>query len=499
MTRRVALVLVFTACTATRPVTRRDGTASLADKSLAAVEHGLLPLVSTTGPSGRRATLSERMSYYNVPGVSIAVVREDRIVWAKGFGVLREGNPAPVTPHALFEAASVSKPITDVVAMLLTQKGALDLDTPVDHYLRQWRLPPTPFSERPTPRLIMEHRAGFNVDSVPGYAEGGPVPTMLQSLSGLAPAKTPPVKVTTLPGADFSYSAGGLTVLAQALEEISHEPLEQLAQRLLFGPLGMSDSTLLQPPPPQLRSRVASGHYWNGRPLEHPLVYPEKSAAGLRTTPTDLAKVMIEIDRALAGHGALLTEHNARSMLTPRGGNPVGLGFFVKGEGASRRISHDGWNYGFTCRMVGYPARHEGAVVMTNGDTGLLMVEILDAIGEAYGWPGSPRPRKEAIMSDSGAVQPYVGRYAWDAGMEAEVLRQGQRLFVHVSHVGGGDMDPFPPAELFATSPTRFFAVAPQISAEFERDAGGRVIALIHDEGQGPTRSARIGNEPATP
>jgi CubicO group peptidase (beta-lactamase class C family) len=461
---------------------------------IARVEHGLVPLVHVRGEPVGATSLSARMAYYHVPGVSIAVIHDGRIAWAKGYGVLLAGRPDPVTDKTMFEAASISKPVTDLGAMALVQQGTLDLDSSIDRWLTSWHVPAGDVGSEapPTARMIMSHHAGFNVESVSGYAQATGLPTPLQILRGEPPSGTPPVHLIAPPGKSFQYSGGGLSVLQQALVDRTGTPFESLMKRVVFDPLGITRSTFVQKSDGRIGLEIAHGHAYDGRPWVRDLVYPDMAAAGLRTTPTDLAKIVLELERALQGKGAVLSSPSAREMLTAQFGGPTGLGFFLSGEGARRRFFHDGWNYGFTCRLVAYVETGDGAVVMTNQDTGLLMFEILAAIGQTYGWPDAAKLPREAEAIDAATAERCVGRYAWDAESTAQVMLEGGRLFLKVSRDAGAEMDPFPPAELFRESEASFFSVVPKMSVRFDLAQDGSAAALVHSESEGhETRSLR--------
>ena len=138
------------------------------------VENGLLTAVVIQGETASPMKLTERMVYYGAPGVSIAVINEGKLDWAKGYGVLEAGGKTPVTTSTLFQAASISKPVTAMAALALVQRGRLNLDEEVNLRLKSWRLPENDFTknEKVTLRRLLNHSAGTTVEDVGSYAAG---------------------------------------------------------------------------------------------------------------------------------------------------------------------------------------------------------------------------------------------------------------------------------------------------------------------------------------
>jgi CubicO group peptidase (beta-lactamase class C family) len=369
------------------------------EQRIRAVERGLVAR-DTAGAraSGASATIEERMRHYRVPGVSVAVIAGGRIEWARGYGVREAGGTAPVDTATLFQAASISKPVTTIAALRLVERGRLALDEDVNLRLASWRVPPSPFTadEKVTLRRIFTHSAGVSVSGFAGYTPGEPVPTLRQLLDGAPPANSEGIRVIAVPGAQQQYSGGGFMVAQLLVAEAAGRGFEAALEELVFSPAGMRHSTFAQPPPAAAGAHPASGHDSQGAPLPGRWrIHPELAAAGLWSTPSDLARLAISIQRAAAGQkGGILSPAMAAEMLTPQMG-PSGLGFVVLGDGEARIFRHAGSNVGFRARMIAFVRGGRGAVVMTNGDGGAELVEeILGSIARTYRWPESPRPRR---------------------------------------------------------------------------------------------------------
>ncbi len=350
----------------------------------------------------RSVDIAALMKANGIPGMSVAVIHDYSIAWANGYGVTEKGGSTAVTPRTLFLAGSISKPVTAVGALALVDAAELSLNSDVNESLKSWKVPASAFTvnQKVTLARILDHTSGIiGGDFFPGYAIGTPVPTLLQILSGESPAMNNAIIVSQVPGTGWSYSGNAYLVVQQLMTDVSGQTFSSLMRRLVFAPLGMFQSTFEQPLPPQSAPDAARGTLINGNPVEggwH--VQPEMAAGGLWTTPTDLAKLAIEV--ALESRGLshrTLTAATARAMLAPqwsRGvinilGTPsdpdrMGYGFFV---GARHRFGHIGGNVGYQATMVMFADTGNGAIIMTNSDIGLHAGNaVLNAIAKVYGW-----------------------------------------------------------------------------------------------------------------
>jgi CubicO group peptidase (beta-lactamase class C family) len=439
---------------------------------------GLRPLIEVEGRPPVRWTLEERMALYRVPAVSIAIVEGGRVALTRAVGVKEAGKPDPVTPTTLFQAASISKPVTATGMLRLVERGTLQLDTDVNRYLTSWKVPDNAFTatEKVTLRRIVSHRAGLTVHGFPGYARTEPVPTVVQVLDGEKPANTAPVRVDTTPGAITRYSGGGTTVMQQLLVDVTGTPFPALMQQLVLGPAGMTHSTFEQPLPSARAAEAAQAHDRRGTVIAggwH--AYPEMAPAGLWTTPTDLATWAVAVAEARTGRSTgLLSQAMAAQMLTPQQGGSYGLGPSVDGTGRAFRFGHGGANAGFHSDLTMYPELGVGAAIMTNSDGGPLLIrELRRALAAEYGWAdGGPR-RITVVALDSAAAAGVAGRYTLrtGAGVPVEIRQQGTRLTMHAPEL--------PVEELLPESDTRFvLGTTIGWRLDFTRNAGGRATGF---------------------
>jgi CubicO group peptidase (beta-lactamase class C family) len=385
---------------------------------IARVTDGLIEAVQIEGRPPRRFPLAERMAKYHIPGVTIAVADSGRIVWARGFGLKQAGTRDSVGPETLFQAASISKPVSATAALVLVEQGKLALDENVNAYLRSWKLPDNQYTakEKVTLRRIMSHSAGLSVHGFEGYTPGEPLPTVPQIRDGAKPANSGPVRVVRVPGTEWSYSGGGTTLMQLVLMDVTGEPFDVLVKRLELDPAGMTNSLYAAPLPAELESRAASAHTADGTMIKgrwH--VYPELGPAALWTTPTDLLKWAIAIADARAGRSrAILSDTMAKRMLTVEKA-PTGLGPFLEGSGRGFRFGHGGDNAGFHADLVYFPETGQGAAIMTNGDLGQqLITEIKLAIAAEYGWPDAGPTTVTMASLDSATLARIAGDYLID-------------------------------------------------------------------------------------
>ena len=329
---------------------------STADERRREIEHGLAAALQVEGRPVERFALADRMQRYCVPGVSVAVVDDDEVSWAGGYGVV---GPSGRAVHAttLFQAASISKAVAAVGVMALVERGVLDLDTDVNALLRSWRLPASDHTaDRPvTLRHLLSHTAGTTVPGFPGYAADARVPSAVEVLSGAEGVNTPAVESFAAPGSVTQYSGGGSTIVQQLVVDVTGRDYADLMRELVLIPFGMVDSAYAQPLEPNRRAHAAVGHDESGAAVrgDHH-VYPELQAAGLWTTAVDLAHWVIGVQRALRGDDQrVISRATAVEMTTMVGAGPFGLGPELGGDGALRRFGHSGANEGFRCQADG--------------------------------------------------------------------------------------------------------------------------------------------------
>jgi CubicO group peptidase (beta-lactamase class C family) len=223
------------------------------------VESHLAPTIPPDGRQVHAITLQQRMAALHVPGISIAVVHNGNIDWAKGYGVAWVGGPA-VTTETLFQAASISKPVTALAVLHLVDSGKIALDHEVNSYLKDWKIPETPATaaSKVTVTELLNHTAGIHLEGFPGYGSSEMIPTLPQILRGEPPAYGPAITVTSVPGSEFRYAGGGYVVLRKLLTDVTGQPFEALMRSSVFLPLGMEHSTFQEHLPSELAATAGA-------------------------------------------------------------------------------------------------------------------------------------------------------------------------------------------------------------------------------------------------
>jgi len=460
----IGLTLFFTAASAAESSTTEERIRQV---------QAIVPPVLVKGETPTLQPLAKRMEELKVPGVSVAVIHEGRIEWARGFGVTRTGG-APVSEKTLFQAASISKPVFALAVLHLVDEGKLDLDTNVNDYLKGWKLPDNDFTrQKPvTLREVLTHSGGLTVHGFPGYAANSKIPGTRQILDGTPPANTGAIRVDLLPGSQWRYSGGGYVLAQQLLADVTGAPLPKLMNETVLAPLGMTLSTYEQPLPAARLPEVAMPHGGEDQALpEGPHVYPEMAAAGLWTTPSDLARYALGVEAALAGKSKVISAKTARSMLTPVIGQQ-GIGPQLGGSTARRHFSHGGANAGYRCLLVAYEDG-EGAVIMTNSDTGdVLLDELMRTIANVYQWPDFAPPTRTPVKLESAALDGFVGVYELNDKSTYVVRRDSDQL---VGNIMGNST-----VTLLPSSAQALFAREVDVVAEFTMGADGKATAVRH-------------------
>jgi len=449
-----------------------------AQRKLERVESCLLPPVVVKGDPPQCQTLAKRMADLHVPGVSIAVVHNGVIEWARGYGVAELGG-TPVSAETIFQAGSISKPIATLAALHLVQEGKLSLDSDVNATLTSWKIPPSSAAQgKPvTLRELLTHTAGFTVHGFPGYAENAPVPTLVQVLNGEPPANTAPIRLESVPGSKWNYSGGGFTVMQQLVLDVAKEPFPKLLHDTVLMPIGMIHSTYQQPLPSDLHSAAAMPYTVEGVAVPGgPHTYPEMAAAGLWTTPSDLAHYIIEVQQSLQGHlNHVLSQQMTQQMLAPGKGD-WGPGLQIGGSASKPYFSHGGVNEGYESLFAAYEHGGDGAVVMTNAQGGSrLASEVMSSIALAYDWPDFHPAVRTQIKLEPAALARYVGSYQITPQFSIAFTLEGDQLMTQAT----GE----PKMPIFPESDRKFFFKVMDAEVEFFSDDKGQVSYLILHQG----------------
>jgi CubicO group peptidase (beta-lactamase class C family) len=342
--------------------------------------------------------LQEVMDKYHVPGLSIAVIRDFAIHWAKGYGIADVSTGGPVENDTLFQAASISKPVAAMAVLKAVEEGKFSLDDDINKILKSWQLPVDGFTaDGPvTPRALLSHTSGTGDGfGFPGYHPSAPLPTTVQILDGQSPSNVGAVRMERPPLTGMKYSGGGVTLMELALVDAVGKPFSQIVEEWVLGPIGMTESAYEQPLGPKRDAKAARAHDGDGKAMDAKWhVYPELEAAGLWTTSVDLAKLAIEVQKSLRNESnRVLTRESVREMMEPVGVGNFAVGFEISKMGEGWYFGHGGANWGFRCDLVAHKLKGYGVAIMTNGDNGSIVIrELKDRIARVYDWDSIDKP-----------------------------------------------------------------------------------------------------------
>lgn len=476
------------------------------DDRTARVETGL-PAV-TQGSRTFKLSLTQWMEALAVPGLSIAVIDGHRIVWAKAYGVTTPGpQGSPVTPETIFQAASIAKPVTALAVLHQVEQGAFDLDADINDYLESWKLPGSGSQgeEAVTVRRLLAHTGGITPGGFQGYARTASLPGIAQVLDGVAPAINSPARIVSKPGSEVAYSGLGYSLLQLALEDRLKQPFESILQDTVLRPLELDNSSFNQVLSEVDMGRAARGHLGIGVGVDGGwLVFPELAAAGLWTTPSDLAKLAIDVAKSSRdGSGHLLSRDVARQMLSPQR-DEMGLGFVVRDGDSHGYFAHSGGNPGYFAHVEMLADSGQGIVIMANADAGQALASLIIAsVAIEYDWPLPDRQqvspgrverlfaqfdrvanKRVKVNVDPVILARYVGKYELTPGLLFDITLVDGQLQIQL-----GDQPQFP---LFAESDARFFLEAVDAQITFVVDAAGQPTALILHQGGRDQQAARI-------
>ena len=437
------------------------------------------------------------MKFYKVPGLSVAVIENFKVAWARAYGVKDLETKEPVTTETLFQAGSISKSVNAMVAMKKVEEGKISLDENINNKLTTWKLPDNELTakKKVTLRNLLSHTAGTTVHGFPGYAVTEKVPSLPDVLDGTNGANTRPVRVDLEPGTRFRYSGGGTTISQLAIMDIEKKPYPEIARETVLAPLKMNNSTYSQPLPDDWRKKAATGYRSDGSEVAGKIhVYPEMAAAGLWTTPTDLAKFAIEMQLAIAGRSNKVLKKETAQLMTTSFMDDVGLGFFLEKHGKAVYFGHGGADEGFRAELMVNRDKGYGVAVMVNSDNGQILREVMRAVAQEYGWEEFLPQPYEIIALTSSNLEAAAGRFQINpdrvltikvgsdalAGASQQSSRQQQGSDVARPAIAKLIVEPTgdPAFDLLPISETTFVRREANVKYELVRNATGGVNTI---------------------
>ncbi len=424
---------------------------------------------------GENWNILDRMAYYKFNGVSIAVIQNYEVVWAKGYGWADINEKIPVTENTLFQAASVSKSINSMAVLKLAQDKKLDLNTDINQYLTSWKFPYDNIAngKKINTLNLLTHTAGIS-NSAPEYVYKDSIPSLIQILNGdAAPSRFVYSRVVAArsefePGIKYQYSNNGIGITQLLVTDITKKTYEEYISETIFKPLGMFNSCYTNAEIQNQKQILATG-YLNGYEVDGKhVIIPILSAGGLWTTPTDLAKFIIELQLSYEGKSnKILSKEMAVKMLTPYI-DSVGSGVFIKDVNGEKYFEHSGTLPGFNSEYYASMQGGNGVVVMVNsGSSDAFIREIINSVATVYEWKDFYQPvyKKATPLPDS-IIQKYVGVYLMDDNRYTIILKKedGYSLFADGVY-----------SKMYFTNETDFFNVEFPTEKHFVKDKASTI------------------------
>ena len=352
------------------------------------VENNLLPVNVFVGEEPY--TILERMEYYKVPGVSITVIQNYKVLWTENYGFADIESETPVGENTLFNIGSLSKGLSSLTVLALVQQGKIELDSYVNDQLVSWKIPENQFtsSKNVTPKLLMNHSGGVMHSYATNYTRKK-FPSITQFLNGEYPALEKATVVDRYPASEFLYSNPGFAILQQLVEDVEEDEFYRVAQKNVFSVLGMHHSTFQQPLPNDWEIQAATGYRNGNKPMnEKRYFYPNTAAGGVWTTSADFANYVIELQKSYLGESnKIISQKLAQEMLKTHVSPEYGLGLFIRKIGDQFYFGHMGDNAGFFAGFISHITDGNAVIVFTNSNAGAeLIKEINKTIAKKYAW-----------------------------------------------------------------------------------------------------------------
>lgn len=324
-----------------------------------------------------KVNTEKMMHKHNLKGLSVAVFENYKIIWTNEWGIKAADSEGKIDKNTAYSTASISKPITALVCAILEEKGLINLDEPISKYLKRWQLPQSDFTKDTeiTWKHLLSHTAGTSQGGFEDYYQGDSIPTIVQSLQGkLLPRSKEEIKFLFKPGTNWEYSGGGYVIIQCALEDHLGKPLAQIVKETLLDPLKLQNSTMIQPNEKGFLTNIAKVHNSKGEIIRTGMpITPQVAPSGLWSTPTDLATIAIEVQKALLGKGNKVISTTVAKKVTdivtlmgPRGwsyGWQRSLGWANQDW-----FSHDGSNTGVGGELLATMKSGNGIAILANGD-----------------------------------------------------------------------------------------------------------------------------------
>ncbi|MDH7444230.1 beta-lactamase family protein [Aquimarina sp. 2201CG14-23] len=399
------------------------------------VETGLTTRVHIEGDS--TWSIEERMEHYGIPGASIAVIHNGKVAWAKGYGVTDKESNTLVTKQTLFQAAATSMPVTAYGALRLVEENKLDLDENVNSYLKSWKVPENEFTKekKVTIKNLLNHSAGIHPYGTGSYSIDEKIPTLLEILNGVYPAKNESININKEPSESVSFAYASYVPVQQMMLDVGGRTFPEIMNELVLQPLEMNNSTFNLSLTTEQLAKVATGYLKDGSKVKGGRkIDPVLASTGLWTTAEDYAKFIANVQQTLKGKSTKGLSKNLTTLMgTPYGVSnnsgwsfTLGLGFQLFNRNNEIYLRHHGWNTGFYAEIMAHRDKGYGVVVMTNSTFPEFNNEVIRAVAMAYEWDKFI-PIHEKMEIEQSLLDKITGRYISN-GRIVEVFQKDNQL-----------------------------------------------------------------------
>lgn len=388
------------------------------------LENGIRGQVRFLGESENLSTIENKMSAYNIPALSLAVISQGKIEWADIYQNANFTEEQKLDCSSIFQAASLSKPVTFMAAVRMHAAGEIDLDKNIQNYLKDFVLPQgKQTAENPvTFRNIFSHTSGIISGGYQGYAKELPLPSDLDILRGSAGVNSPAINVITPPNETIAYSGGAYTLAELALQDIYIDEFSSIMKKWILEPAGMNHSEFTQPLPVSKSNQVAKGYTQSGIVLDGGWRnYPQQAAAGLWSNSIDMAKFLIEIYKAYQGKSSIFSQSDIKSIISHERDGHV-YGFILNRSGDDISITHYGGNEGYRTGMTISLTSGNGLVYLINSDNGgALGNELLLSTSQVYSWQHFKQTNVHSTEVGSEVLKELTGEYKWNDQIDLSI------------------------------------------------------------------------------
>ncbi|MCB0667547.1 MAG: beta-lactamase family protein [Saprospiraceae bacterium] len=405
------------------------------------LEQGIREQVKFLGEAEVLNSIMDRLSAYNIPALSLAVINEGKIDWSDTYQNANFTKISPLNCSSIFQAASLSKPVTFLAALRMQAAGRIDLDKNIQEYLKDFVIPQGKQTEENpvTFRNIFSHTSGINPGGYEGYSRNVVMPSDLDVLRGSAGVNSPAIEVIAPPNETLAYSGGGYTLAELALQDIFNEAFPDIMQKWILAPVGMDHSEFTQPLSALDSIRAAKGYTQSGAVIEGGWRnYPEQAAAGLWSTSVDLARFLIEIYEAYQGNSSILSQSQIRSILSDERDGHV-YGFLLSRSEDDLTITHYGGNAGYRTGMTISLTSGNGLVYLINSDNGAALGnELFLSASQVYDWKQFRQTNVQRKQVEPAVLRELSGEYKWNNQINLSVTFDENNNVVSL-HFPNGD------------------------------------------------------------